>query len=165
MGLCETILVGKVLADQTFTCVNTQIALGAFPLGSTLVSITLTQFETDCTPVFTSPVGVNYTFTLTLDVIVSTPGGPVETTPVVTVTCSGSFCGLSIPAADQPLIDCALVQASPSFSAAAFDPITGILTITITIVSQFALLRREILSVALCPGANSGDITVTASCP
>ncbi len=172
MGVCQNIVVGTVLADQTFTCVETftAIPLGvALPPGSAVSSIAFTQIQAGCATVFdtvTNTVDIDFTFTVSAAVTISTIPAPISVSGIV-LTCSGTFCGLAanmFSVTDQALIDCELVQvAGITHTDDSLDLVNGTLATTITVTSSFALVRRETITVSLCPGGNATAVFIPST--
>jgi hypothetical protein len=169
MGVCQKIVAGKVLAEQNFICVEESVPLGALPEGSSLVSIVFTQIEADCATVFdpaTNQVNIAITYTLGVDITVSPPQ-VIHVSGIVLADCPGTFCGVAanmFTAADRAVIGCELVRvASVTHADDSLDPDDNTLTTTITIVSKFALVQKEMIIVALCPGNYSAAAGIPAT--
>lgn len=164
-GGCEKIIANKVVADQIFACTNTKVLdISTIPHDNNLADISFTLQEVSCQPIIDTAndqVTIDMSFTLDADVITNTTEFTVSG---IEVTCSGTFCGISsdiFSGVDQAMVDCQFIRlVSITHS---HDSITDTtLTTTITILSKFVLLLKEILVVAACPQKNAATTIISA---
>jgi hypothetical protein len=169
-GGCEKILADKIVADQIFTCTNTKVLdLTGIPHDSNLDDISFTLQTVDCQPIIDTAndqVAIDMTFTLDADVLTSASGfDDIEfTISGIQVACSGTFCDISpdiFSDVDPAMVDCEFIRLIDiTDSHDILTPTT--LTTTITILSKFVLLLKEILVVAACPQKNAATTVISA---